>query len=159
MKRVGVISTAILFLLLGTTVPAYAQQEQQGKGQQGKEQGKSQPGQQHQQAKPAPQQHQQRLRSLRNLWQNRNRATAASITAASSPPALPMGASTKAASHSTKRRCAAVSASLAPVRGITTTALGVSAAAITATAYLRNASGSTLAVTTTSACTAFRWSL
>ena len=49
MKRVGVISTAILFLLLGTTAPAYAQHEQQG----GKEQGKSQPGQQHQQAKPA----------------------------------------------------------------------------------------------------------
>jgi hypothetical protein len=54
MKRAGVLSTAILFLLLGTTAPAFAQQEQHGK-----EQGKSQPGQQHQQAKPAPQQHPQ----------------------------------------------------------------------------------------------------
>ena len=52
MKRAGVISTAILFLLLGTTARAYAQHEQEGK-----EQGKSQPGQQHQQAsKPAPRQ-------------------------------------------------------------------------------------------------------
>jgi hypothetical protein len=57
MKRVGVISTAILFLLLGTTAPSYAQHEQQGK-----EQGKSQQGQQHQQAKPAPQQHSQQAR-------------------------------------------------------------------------------------------------
>ncbi|MFI5110261.1 MAG: hypothetical protein ACHP9S_07580 [Terriglobales bacterium] len=57
MKRVGVISTAILFLLLGTTAPAYAQHEQKGK-----EQGKSQQGQQHQQAKPAPQQHSQQAR-------------------------------------------------------------------------------------------------
>jgi len=54
MKRAGVISTAILFLLLGTTVSAYAQHEQQGK-----EQGKSQQGQQHQQSRPAQQQHQQ----------------------------------------------------------------------------------------------------
>ena len=53
MKRAGVISTAILLLLLGTTASAYAQHEQQGK-----EQGKSQPGQQHQQAQPARQQHQ-----------------------------------------------------------------------------------------------------
>ena len=53
MKRAGVLSTAILFLLLGTTAPAFAQQEH------GKEQGKSQPGQQHQPAKPAPQQHPQ----------------------------------------------------------------------------------------------------
>ena len=51
MKRAGVISTAILFLLLGTSVPAYAQHEQQGQ-----EQGKSQQGQQHQQAQPAQQQ-------------------------------------------------------------------------------------------------------
>jgi hypothetical protein len=59
MKRASVISTAILFLLLGTTAPAYAQHEQEGKGQ-----GKSQQGQQHQQAQhtqhqqPAQQQHQ-----------------------------------------------------------------------------------------------------
>jgi len=53
MKR-AVISTAILFLLLGTTAPAYAQHEQQGK-----EQGKSQTGQQHQQGQPAQQHHQQ----------------------------------------------------------------------------------------------------
>ena len=54
MKRVGVISTAILFLLLGTHALAYAQQEQKGK-----EQDKSQPRQQHQQGKPAQQQRQQ----------------------------------------------------------------------------------------------------
>jgi hypothetical protein len=57
MNRDGVISTAILFLLLGTTALAYAQHEQQGK-----EQGKSQQGQQHQQAQPAHQQHQQPAR-------------------------------------------------------------------------------------------------
>ena len=51
MKPVGVISTAILFLLLGT--PAYAQHEQEGR-----EQGKPQPGQQqHQPGQPAQQQH------------------------------------------------------------------------------------------------------
>jgi hypothetical protein len=54
MKHGAVISTAILFLLLGTTAPAYAQKEQQGK-----EPGKSQQGKQQQQAKPAPQPHQQ----------------------------------------------------------------------------------------------------
>ena len=51
MKHVGVISTAILFLLVGATAPAYAQREQEGRPQ-----GKSDQGQQHQQAKPAPQQ-------------------------------------------------------------------------------------------------------
>jgi hypothetical protein len=54
MKRAGVISTAILFLLLGTTARAYAQHEQEGK-----EQGKSQQGQQHQQGQRAQQQHQE----------------------------------------------------------------------------------------------------
>jgi hypothetical protein len=53
MKRAGVISTAILFLLLGTTARTYAQHEEQGR-----EQGKPQQAQQqHQQ--PAQQQHQQ----------------------------------------------------------------------------------------------------
>jgi len=51
MKRAGVISTAILSLLLGTTASAYAQHEQEGR-----EQGKSQAGQQHQAVQP---QHQQ----------------------------------------------------------------------------------------------------
>ena len=54
MKRASVISTAILFLLLGTTARAYAQHEEQGR-----EQVKSQQGQQHQQARPAQQQHQE----------------------------------------------------------------------------------------------------
>jgi hypothetical protein len=49
MKPSGVISTIILFLLLATTAPAYAQHEQEGK-----EQGKPQSAQQHQQ----PAQHQ-----------------------------------------------------------------------------------------------------
>jgi hypothetical protein len=44
MKRVGVISTATLFLLFGIIAPAYAQHEQQGR-----EQGRPQEGQQHQQ--------------------------------------------------------------------------------------------------------------
>ena len=52
MKHGAVISTAILFLLLGITAPAFAQREQQGK-----EQGKSDQGKQHQ-ARPAPQPHQ-----------------------------------------------------------------------------------------------------
>jgi hypothetical protein len=65
MKHVGIISTAILFLLLGTTAPAYAQHEQQGRDQGKPEQGKQQHGkpaqQQHPQqaGKPAPQPHQQ----------------------------------------------------------------------------------------------------
>ncbi|MGA2000543.1 MAG: hypothetical protein ABSG52_11150, partial [Terriglobales bacterium] len=54
MKHGAVISTAILFLLLGITAPAYAQHEQQGK-----EQGKSDQGKQQPQGKPAPQPHQQ----------------------------------------------------------------------------------------------------
>jgi hypothetical protein len=53
MKQTGLISAAILFLLLGTTNPALAQHEQQGK-----EQGKSQPAQQ-QHPQPAQQQHPQ----------------------------------------------------------------------------------------------------
>ena len=53
MKRASVISTAILFLLLGTTASAFAQHEEKGR-----EQGKSQPAQQpHQQ--PAQQPHAQ----------------------------------------------------------------------------------------------------
>jgi len=48
------ISAGVLFLLLGTIAPAYAQHEQEGK-----EQARPQQGQQHQQARPAPQQHQQ----------------------------------------------------------------------------------------------------
>jgi hypothetical protein len=52
MKPASVISAVILFFLLGTIAPAYAQHEQEGK-----EQGKPQQGQQHQQAQPA--QHQQ----------------------------------------------------------------------------------------------------
>jgi hypothetical protein len=54
MKRVVVISTALLFSLVGITSPVYAQHGEQ----QGREQGKSQQGQQHQQARPAQQQHQ-----------------------------------------------------------------------------------------------------
>ena len=49
----GAVITAMLFLLLATTAPAYAQPEQQGR-----EQGKPE-GQQHQAAKSAPQPHQQ----------------------------------------------------------------------------------------------------
>jgi len=65
MKHGAVISTAILFLLLGTTAPAYAQHEQQGRDQGKPEQGKQQQGkpaqQPHQQqaGKPAQQPHQQ----------------------------------------------------------------------------------------------------
>jgi hypothetical protein len=48
------LSTGVLFLLLGTIAPAYAQREEQEK-----EQGKPQQGEQHQQGKAAPQQRQQ----------------------------------------------------------------------------------------------------
>ncbi len=51
MPMKSAISAAVLFLLLGTIAPAYAQHEQ------GKEQGKPQ-AQSHQQEKPAPPQHQ-----------------------------------------------------------------------------------------------------
>jgi hypothetical protein len=54
MKHGAIFSTAILFLLLGTTAPAYAQQEQHGK-----DQGKSEQGKQHQAGKPAQQPRQQ----------------------------------------------------------------------------------------------------
>jgi hypothetical protein len=54
MKRAGVVSTAILFLLLGTTAPAYAQHDQQGQ-----EQGKPQQGRRPQQGQPAQQQRRQ----------------------------------------------------------------------------------------------------
>ena len=53
MKQAGAITTAVLFLLLGTTTLAYPQHEQQGR-----EEGRSQQGQQRQQSRPA-QQHQQ----------------------------------------------------------------------------------------------------
>ena len=53
MKRTGIISTAILFLLLGTTAPAYAQHGQKGGGGQGKSQAR---GQQHQQRMQQPRQ-------------------------------------------------------------------------------------------------------
>jgi hypothetical protein len=57
MKHGAVISTAMLFLALAATVPAYAQQEQRGRDQRKPEQGKRE-GQQHQ-AKPAQPQRQQ----------------------------------------------------------------------------------------------------
>lgn len=58
MKRDGVIST-ILFLLLGTTVPAYAQHEQEDKGQGKSQQGQGQQHQQGQDQGQGQQQHQQ----------------------------------------------------------------------------------------------------
>ena len=150
MPMKSAISAAALFLLLGTIAPAYAQHEQQGK-----EQGKPQ-AQQHQPEKPAPPQHQQPAQNLRATAATELRA--APITAASGPPSPPMAASTPAASRSTKGRCAAVSSSLAPTRGIPNTAPGRSAAAITATGFLKTASGSTSGATTSSASAACRWS-
>ena len=65
MKRASVISTAILFLLLGTTASAFAQHEEKGR-----EQGKSQPAQQpHQQ--PAQPQRQQPAQQPRQQPANR----------------------------------------------------------------------------------------
>jgi hypothetical protein len=54
MQRSGVISIAILFLLVATTSPGHAQQEQQRK-----EEGKPQQGQQHQTGRSTQQQHPQ----------------------------------------------------------------------------------------------------
>ena len=51
MKRVGIISTAVLSVLLGVTVPAFAQHEQQGEKQ---DHSKQQPAK-HEQAKPEAQ--------------------------------------------------------------------------------------------------------
>ena len=68
MKHGAVISTAILFLLIGTTAPAYAQHEQQGKEQGRPVQGKQQQGKPAQQphpqqaGKPAPQPHPQQAK-------------------------------------------------------------------------------------------------
>jgi len=63
MKRAGITSTAILFLLLGTTARAYAQHEQrgeeQGKSQQHQQAQPQHQQQQHQQAQPQHQQHRQ----------------------------------------------------------------------------------------------------
>jgi outer membrane biosynthesis protein TonB len=50
MKVLGVISTAAMFLLLGTTVPAFAQEEHQEEG--------AKPAQHEEEAKPAPKQEQ-----------------------------------------------------------------------------------------------------
>jgi len=149
MKPVGLVGTGVLFLLLGTIAPAYAQHEQQGE-----EHSKPQPTQQHQQ-KPHSNSISSKLIDLRN---DRNKATAARIMAASSPPAAPMAVSTIAASHNTKGRCAAVSSSLAPARGVTNTALGSNAVATTGTEFLKPASGTTSEGTTSSASTAFRCS-
>ena len=163
MKRAGVISTVILFLLFVTTALAYAQHEEQGKSQQEQhQQGQSpqhqQPAQQPHQ-KSAQQPHQQprsnsvssRLTSLRHARSNRNRLRRHLSRRRPAHRALPMAASTRAASHSTKGRCAAVSPSLAPIRGRMTTAVGASAAAITATGFLMTATDSTLGATTFSA--------
>jgi len=68
-----------------------------------------------------------------NLRHDRNKPTAALIMAASRPTAPRMAESTTAACHNTQGRYAAVSRSLAPVHGTTTTAPGSNAAAITAT--------------------------
>jgi hypothetical protein len=54
MKTVGLIITGVLFLLIGTIAPTYAQREQQER-----EQVKPQPGQQRQQEKPVERQYQQ----------------------------------------------------------------------------------------------------
>jgi len=54
MKKAGLIITGVLFLLIGTIAPAYAQREQQER-----EQVKPQQGQQHQQVKPEQPQRQQ----------------------------------------------------------------------------------------------------
>ncbi|MBZ5647431.1 MAG: hypothetical protein LAN37_09430 [Acidobacteriia bacterium] len=54
MKRLGVISTAVLSLLIGATAPVYAQQEQQGEKQKQEQPGEKQ-GRPEKQAQPAKQ--------------------------------------------------------------------------------------------------------
>jgi flagellar motor protein MotB len=72
MKLVGVISTAVLFLLLGTTTPAYAQQHEEH-AQQAKPAEHAQQQQHAQQAKPAEhaqqQQHAQQARPAQHAQQ------------------------------------------------------------------------------------------
>jgi len=157
MKAVGLITKGVLLLLAGTIAPAYAQREQQGK-----EQGKPQQEQQHQQAKPAQQQHQQpQKEQAKPAQQQHQQAKPAQQhqQTANKPAQRSQQAyeSTTAACHNTKGRCVAVSRSLAPVHGITTIAPGSNAAAITATEFLKTASGSTSGVITSSASAAFRW--
>ncbi|MGC2281581.1 MAG: cell envelope integrity protein TolA [Candidatus Acidiferrales bacterium] len=56
MKAVGVISTTVLFLLIGSAVPAYAQDEHQDeKAKPAQQEEKSKPAQHEEQAKPAKQ--------------------------------------------------------------------------------------------------------
>ena len=93
MKRAGVVSTAILFLLLGTTVRVYAQHEQRANRNRRSNINRRNPRRNSTHS---------RLISLRHVRRDRNRATAAPITAASRPTALPMGASTIAASRNTQ---------------------------------------------------------
>ncbi len=167
MKPVGVAGTVALLLLLGTTAPVYAQHEQQG-GQQDKSR-----EQQHQPARSAQQQHQpsaqqahpsaapspiRSRRRGRSLKRGHSRATAAPITAASVQTALLTAASITAACRRKNSRCATVSASLARDPGTANTAPGRSAEDMPATAYLKNAFGSTTGVTTTSASIPFRLS-
>src|SRR5215470_16764732 len=94
--------------------------------------------------------------NLCNIRKDRSRPTAAPTTAASGPTALRTAASTTAESHKGDNRCATVTLNLAPGLGIPNTALGLSAAAITATAYLKTVSGLTGDATTTSASITFR---
>ncbi len=58
MKPVGLAGTGLLLLLLGTTVPAFAQQEQHEQEGKSEKQGQAKPERQQQQAKPAGQEQQ-----------------------------------------------------------------------------------------------------
>jgi hypothetical protein len=152
MKRAGVISTAVLFLLLGTTARAYAQHEQDGK-----EQGKSRQEQQHQQGQRAQQQHQQQATRPVQRQEKPQSAYGRPYHGGVQPNGPTYGGvhHSGVPQHQEQVR-GGFGVNLAPSRGMTNTGPGASAAAITATACLKTVSGAIGGATTTSASIAFR---
>jgi len=83
-------------------------------------------------------------RAVQRPRRDLNRPTAAPTTAALRRTVLPMAASIIAVFHKVSSKSVPVFYSLAPVRGTLTIALGVSAAVIAATEFLKIALSSTL---------------
>ena len=137
MQMKSAIGAGALLLLLGMIVPAYAQHDQEQK-QQGKPQ-----QQERKPEKPAAAPHQAPAHQarLRTRLRRPEQAPAAPIMAVSAPPNPRMAGCTRAAFRNMQGRCAAVLCSLAPLRGAPNTALGSSAAAITATGFRMTATG------------------
>jgi len=104
-----------------------------------------------------PEKNRNEISSRAVLLNGQYKVPVAPIMAACSLTVQPMAALTIAVSHNTRDRCAAVSSSLALVRGIPNTERGVNAADTTATGFLTPASEVTSEAATPSASAVFRW--